>query len=66
MNRFEAFETWCCRRMLKPQDLNKALIKMGNNTQQIYKIKVRQPLYLGHTLTHEKYKLPKLTVEWKL
>ena len=71
MNRLEAFEMWCYRRLLKiswtQRVTNKAVLQRLNKERELLlKIKKRKTAYLGHIVRNEKYEILQLIIQGKI
>jgi len=71
LNRLEAFEMWCYRRMLKISWVNhisnsEVLDRIQTNRELLATIKRRKTAYFGHIMRGNKYELLQLIVQGKI
>lgn len=71
MNRLEAFEMWCYRRLLKiswtERVTNEAVLQRLNKERELLlTIKKRKTSYLGHVIRGEKYEVLQLILQGKI
>lgn len=71
INRLEAFELWCYRRMLRISWVehtsnNDVLAMMNTNRELVNTIKTRKTQYFGHIIRGPKYSLLRLIIQGKV
>jgi len=71
MNKIEAFEMWCSRRILKipwtAHTSNEEVLGQLNKDRELLNtIKTRKVSYFGHIMRGDKYHIPRLIIQGKI